>query len=104
MGRHGVISADSHMTEPVDLWEERLDAPFRDRAPKVVENPNAEGPRYLFVAEGAPPFPIAGGYAAGRSGKELQELLTSGDESFILRRQHSGNPLLVRVRGFDQTR
>ena len=81
MGRHGVISADSHMTEPVDLWEERLDAPFRDRAPKVVENPNAEGPRYLFVAEGAPPFPIAGGYAAGRSGKELQELLKTGYEA-----------------------
>ena len=67
MGQHGVVSADSHMTEPIDLWEERLDARFRDRAPKVIEN-QGEGPRFLFVAEGTPGFPIAGGFAAGRAG------------------------------------
>ena len=81
MGRHGVVSADSHMTEPIDLWEERLPAPLRDRAPKVVENPQSEGSRYLFVAEGAPPFPIAGGYAAGRSGKALHDLMKTGYEA-----------------------
>ncbi len=81
MGRHGVVSADSHMSEPLDLWQERLDAPFRDRAPKVIENPRPEGPRYLFAAEGAVPFPIAGSYAAGRSGKELQELMQTGYEA-----------------------
>ena len=82
MGRHGVVSADSHMTEPIDLWEERLDAPFRDRAPKVIETPpSEESPRFLFVAEGAPPFPIAGGYAAGRSGKELRDLMQTGYEA-----------------------
>ena len=81
MGKYGVVSADSHMTEPVDLWEERIDAAFRDRAPKVIENTKPEGPRYLFMCEGAAPFPIAGGYAAGRSGKELQELLKTGYEA-----------------------
>ena len=82
MGRHGVVSADSHMTEPIDLWEERLDAPFRDRAPKVIGTPpSEESPRFLFVAEGAPPFPIAGGYAAGRSGKELRDRMQTGDEA-----------------------
>jgi len=29
-----IISADSHMTEPPDLWVERIDKPFRDRAPR----------------------------------------------------------------------
>jgi len=72
---HGVVSADSHMTEPVDLWERRIDRRFRDRAPRVIENRSGEGPRFLLIAEGAPPFPIAGGFAAGRSGEELQELL-----------------------------
>ena len=33
-----VISADSHMMEPADLWEIRLDHKFSDRAPKVVKN------------------------------------------------------------------
>ena len=28
-----LISADSHAVEPVDLWEKRLPAAFRDRAP-----------------------------------------------------------------------
>jgi len=69
------------MTEPADLWSERLDARLRDRAPQVIENPKEAGPRYLFHAEGAPPFPVAGGFAAGRSGKELQELMKRGYEA-----------------------
>jgi predicted TIM-barrel fold metal-dependent hydrolase len=81
MSRNGVVSADSHMTEPLDLWEQRIDRRFRERAPKVVENKRGEGPRYVFVAEGSAPFPIAGGFAAGRSGKELQELLDKGYEA-----------------------
>jgi hypothetical protein len=27
--------------EPADLWQERLDRRFRDRAPKVIENPES---------------------------------------------------------------
>jgi predicted TIM-barrel fold metal-dependent hydrolase len=46
--------------EPGDLWEKRLDRKLRDRAPKVVENPTDQGPRYLFTVEGAQPFPVAG--------------------------------------------
>jgi uncharacterized protein len=81
MSRNGVVSADSHMTEPLDLWEQRIDARFRSRAPKVIENKRGEGARYLFLAEGSAPFPIAGGFAAGRSGKELQALLDKGYEA-----------------------
>ncbi|MGE4651266.1 MAG: amidohydrolase family protein, partial [Myxococcota bacterium] len=80
MAGHGVISADSHVTEPMDLWQERLDARFRDRAPCVIENP-AEGPRFLFTAEGTAPFPLAGGFAAGRSGEELKEIFGKGYEA-----------------------
>ena len=80
MTGHGVISADSHVTEPMDLWQERLDARFRDRAPCVIENPG-EGPRFLFTAEGSAPFPLAGGFAAGRSGEELKEIFGKGYEA-----------------------
>jgi len=38
-----VISADSHMMEPADLWEIRLDHKFSDRAPKVVKNERGKG-------------------------------------------------------------
>ena len=80
MDRFGVISADSHVTEPADLWTERLDRGLRDRAPHVIENPG-EGPRLLFAAEGAPTFPVAGGFAAGKSGKELRDLMGQGYEA-----------------------
>ena len=36
-GHERVISADSHMMEPGDLWVERLDQKFRDDAPRVIK-------------------------------------------------------------------
>src|ERR1700746_2308448 len=74
-----VISADSHMMEPADLWETRLDKKFSDRAPKVVKNERGKG--YMFVAPGVRPFPVAGGFGIGKSGEELKEHLKKGYES-----------------------
>ncbi len=81
MAAHGIVSADSHMMEPADLWQSRLDAPLRDRAPEVVRNPDPTGPAFLFMAEGAAPFPVAGGFAAGRSGDELADFMAEGYEA-----------------------
>lgn len=69
---HGIVSADSHVMEPGNLWEERLDRAYRERAPCVIEN-KGEGPRWQFTAEGIAPFPLAGGFAAGTSGKDLRK-------------------------------
>ncbi len=74
-----VISADSHVMEPADLWHERLDKKFRDQAPRVVKNENRPG--FLFTAPGMTPFPAAGGFAIGKSGDELKEHLTKGYEA-----------------------
>jgi predicted TIM-barrel fold metal-dependent hydrolase len=74
-----VISADSHMMEPAELWVERLDKKYRERAPKVIQNP--KNPGYLFVAPGINPFPVAGGFARGLSGKELKEHMAKGYEA-----------------------
>ena len=64
-----VISADSHVVEPADLWTERLAPIFRDRAPRVV--PNEGRPGVSLVAPGILPFPIASLWAIGKSGREL---------------------------------
>ena len=55
-----VISADSHVFEPGDLWLERVDRAFRDRAPRVVELPGggeamryADGTRVPYVGFGS---------------------------------------------------
>jgi len=68
-----VISADSHMMEPPDLWVERLDNKFKELAPKVVTQD--AGSRPLFVAPGLEPYPISVAFAAGRSGNELREFI-----------------------------
>jgi len=74
-----VVSADSHMMEPADLWETRLDKKFRERAPRVMKNPNKPG--LIFVAEGIKPFPVARGFGAGRSGEELKDHMDKGYEA-----------------------
>src|SRR2546428_13610482 len=42
------IDADSHFVEPLDLFERRIDARFRDRAYKVEKDP-ATGKRQVIV-------------------------------------------------------
>jgi predicted TIM-barrel fold metal-dependent hydrolase len=73
------VSADSHVTEPADLWCERLDRALRDRAPRVVRD--YAGDRYLFVAPGVRPFAIATGFGAGKQGDELKRHLHRGYEA-----------------------
>jgi len=31
-----IIDADAHMSEPGDLWTSRVDARFKDRAPRII--------------------------------------------------------------------
>ena len=38
MGGYRVISSDSHVAEPPDLWTNRIDPKFRDRAPHVIHS------------------------------------------------------------------
>jgi predicted TIM-barrel fold metal-dependent hydrolase len=74
-----LISADSHVMEPLGFWEERLDQKFRERAPKVVPRPDGKG--LLFTAPDINPFPVAGGFGIGKSGAELKEHLKKGYEA-----------------------
>jgi predicted TIM-barrel fold metal-dependent hydrolase len=37
-----LISSDSHIIEPSDLWEQRIDHTFRDRAPRLVHEADAD--------------------------------------------------------------
>ncbi|MSQ25998.1 MAG: amidohydrolase [Dehalococcoidia bacterium] len=44
-----MISSDSHVNEPPGLWQERVPAKFKDRAPKLQRFPQGDG----WVMEGA---------------------------------------------------
>src|SRR5262249_46091396 len=65
-----LISADSHVNEPGNLWTERIDKQFRDRAPRVVEHLAGQKPGAYLVLEGIPPTHLAQGMGAGTEPEE----------------------------------
>ena len=66
MALYKIIPADSHMCEPPNLWVERVDQRFRDRAPRVLKNPDGKKGSF-FMCENLPPFNISGAFAAGKT-------------------------------------
>lgn len=67
-----LISADSHFVEPPNMWAERIDRKFRDRAPHTVRNLNGREGEY-FVCENIVPIAVAGFFGAGVPSQELPE-------------------------------
>jgi predicted TIM-barrel fold metal-dependent hydrolase len=75
MPEYRLISADSHVSEPPDLWTARVDKKYRERAPRLaLDVPDKPGAYFLY--EGYDPHPIGIGLAAGKSPEELAEFLT----------------------------
>ena len=66
------------MVGPADLWQTRLDTKFRGRAPRVVRN--AQG-KWVLSAPGCAELGVAGLFAAGKRGAELQEFFKKGYEA-----------------------
>lgn len=65
-----VISADSHVVEPLTLWTERCDARFRDRVPRLVRDLDGRKGNFV-VCEDALPMPLSAFCSAGFSPEEL---------------------------------
>ena len=59
-----INSADSHVVEPLDLWQTRLPAALRERGPRREE---VDG-KWLFTVEGLPPRKMGGPSTEGASG------------------------------------
>jgi predicted TIM-barrel fold metal-dependent hydrolase len=75
-----IISADSHVVEPYDLWTTRMKGgPFADRAPHMVEH-DQHG--HLFIIDGLKPAPVG---LAGAAGKSADELRLTGDTTDTIR-------------------
>jgi len=75
MAQYRLISADSHVSEPPDLWATRCEQKYRERAPRLVVDPPGKEGAY-FHYEGYPLHPIGIGLGAGKSPDELKEFLT----------------------------
>ena len=69
MADYSVISSDSHIFEPADLWTSRIEPKFKDRAPHMVhrEEDNTD----WWVCDGVQG--VSGASGGGQSGKRFEE-------------------------------
>ncbi|HEV8297909.1 MAG TPA: amidohydrolase family protein [Acidimicrobiales bacterium] len=63
-----IISADSHFTEPADLWLNYIEPKYRDRAPHVERHATTD----VLVCDGAPMFPIGVFHGVRYKGGDVQ--------------------------------
>jgi predicted TIM-barrel fold metal-dependent hydrolase len=68
--RQTLISADSHITEPPNVYVERVDARFRDRAPRLQTG--GERGDYFVMGDPLPPIPVGIIAAAGKDPIEIR--------------------------------
>jgi predicted TIM-barrel fold metal-dependent hydrolase len=74
MASYTLISSDSHIIEPPDLWEKRIDRAFRDRAPRLVH----EGEVDQWYADGVKFGNIGTNQQAGLRFEAPEKLTASG--------------------------
>jgi len=67
-----MISSDSHIIEPPDLWTERIDAAYRDRAPRVVKEDDGD----FWYIDGQKSMSFLGVQTGDRFEKDATELTT----------------------------
>ncbi len=67
-----MISSDSHIVEPPTLWSERIDAPYRDRAPQVRSEADGD----FWYIDGQRSMSFLGVQTGDRFEKDATELTT----------------------------
>src|SRR5918994_199944 len=67
----GIVSADSHITEPAGTYVDHIDAAWRDKAPRLVDGGDGVGD--VFVVDGMKkPVPMGLVAAAGKPPEEIR--------------------------------
>ena len=74
MSTYRAISSDSHIIEPSDLWEKRIEAKFRDRGPRVV----LEGEFDQWYCDGVAVGAVGTSQQAGVRFEDVKELRNEG--------------------------
>jgi predicted TIM-barrel fold metal-dependent hydrolase len=92
-----LISADSHVVEPGDVWTSRLDLRWRNRAPRVIIGHEGKEGAY-FVCEDAPVLGIGAFSGADVDPDDLPEHFIAGYE----RIRRGGYEASARVRDMER--
>ena len=75
MAAERIVSADSHVVEPADVWTARIEPRFADRAPHVIKK-EGRGEGDYFVCENLPPTSVKGFALAG----VIQGIFSGGED------------------------
>jgi hypothetical protein len=70
-----LLDADSHVSEPLNLWKERLPAKYRDIAPHMETRYDGQPGAWWFIEQDRHPHNVILGFGANKSIEELQKLL-----------------------------
>ncbi len=70
-----MLDADSHVSEPLNLWQERLPAKYRDIAPHMETEYQGRPGAWWFIEPDREPHNVILGFGANKSLEELHELL-----------------------------
>ena len=77
-----MISSDSHVVEPGDLWLERLPRRFRERAPRAVQDPGNH--YWYFESPGLPRgVNLTLSRNAGMSTRDVNEILDADPDAWV---------------------
>ena len=74
MSAYNIISSDSHVIEPPDLWSDRIESRFRDQAPRVVSEDTGD----WWYIEGQRTNSFQGGTQTGMRFEHSEELQMGG--------------------------
>jgi predicted TIM-barrel fold metal-dependent hydrolase len=72
-----LLDADSHVSEPLNLWQERLPAKYRDIAPRMMTEYEGKPGAWWHIEQDRPPHNVILGFGANKSLEELTALLKS---------------------------
>lgn len=70
-----LLDADSHVSEPLNLWQKRLPAKYRDIAPHMETEYKGRPGAWWFIERDREPHNVVLGFGANKSMEELQQLL-----------------------------
>src|SRR5688500_20380147 len=77
MTQNTLLDADSHVSEPLNLWQERLPAKYRTIAPHMETEYQGRPGAWWFIEQDRQPHNVILGFGANKSLEELQQLLKS---------------------------
>jgi predicted TIM-barrel fold metal-dependent hydrolase len=99
MADYGLLDADSHVSEPLNLWQQRLPAKYRDEAPRMVTEYHGKPGAWWIIEQDREPHNVILGFGANKSLEELQQFL----KGFSYAGAHRGGwDPVQRVKDMDQ--